>query len=291
MPVTKFGPQLKHPVDSTQTLEVQRSNLVNLRGSVIQEKPKVDDTNSLRNVHKFVTTRSSFIGVQIANLLCKRSDDEPHMQEKILSLIGKQPGEHDIPHDWIQTIRTDVRDLIVRNKLPHMEQVCDVEPISENGYNTVIRGHLLHYWAQAVGDPASCAAEWTFIAAPAGLNRDTKCLDGLCPMVDDSKEQEKSIGDLDTDFQTFENYSGVEDDPGALSAIEGYHQKGYLKKFTNLHDVERFVGAKPVLSKLGCIKRENGTQRRRVSRTRPASFWIANRHWHWCQRWHRGQNH
>ena len=94
-------------------------------------------------------------------------------------------------------------------------------------------------------DPGARLARWTFEGAPAGIERDTKDLDGVCPVVEE----------LITDFSSFENYDGVEDDPEAEKAVLQYHSKGYLKKFDIVDELQEFVGGRPVLSKLGCIKK------------------------------------
>ncbi len=61
--------------------------------------------------------------------------------------------------------------------------------------------------------------------------------------------------ELITDFSSFENYDGVEDDPEAEKAVLQYYSKGYLKKFDTVDELQEFVGGRPVLSKLGCIEK------------------------------------
>ena len=58
-----------------------------------------------------------------------------------------------------------------------------------------------------------------------------------------------------TDFGSFTNYTGVEEDNEAFDALESYYEKGFMLKFRTLDDVERHLGCKPTLSKLGCIKK------------------------------------
>ena len=60
---------------------------------------------------------------------------------------------------------------------------------------------------------------------------------------------------LSTDFESFQNYTGVEQDLEAYDALESYHRKGFLQKFDTLAEVESELGCKPTLSKLGCIKK------------------------------------
>lgn len=51
-----------------------------------------------------------------------------------------------------------------------MEDWVDLGQIDEGEYQTVIRGHFLHYWSVIVDDHAKSAATWTFRGAPAGLS-------------------------------------------------------------------------------------------------------------------------
>ena len=61
---------------------------------------------------------------------------------------------------------------------------------------------------------------------------------------------------LRTDYDTFENYEGVEGNDDAVAAIKGYRQKGYLMEFDTLAEVTDYLRSAPVLSKLGCIVKE-----------------------------------
>ena len=61
--------------------------------------------------------------------------------------------------------------------------------------------------------------------------------------------------DLFTCLETFENYSGVDDDADVARALLGYRDQGYIKEFDTYHDLQAYVGARPVLSKLGCVKK------------------------------------
>ena len=89
--------------------------------------------------------------------------------------------------------------------------------------------------------------------APAGISCDTTELDGICPKVDDEPE---SFMDLTTDYNTFVNYTGVEENEEAYQALTSYADKGYLRVFDSLSELEQHVGAKPTLSKLGCIVKQ-----------------------------------
>lgn len=135
-----------------------------------------------------------------------------------------------------------------------MDDHCNIDEVNQDGYKTCIRGHLLHYWAQVVNDPARQCARWLYEGAPAGLSCDTSDLDGVFPSVEE-QEMADSIDDLVTDYDSFENYMGIEEDEEAFATLEKYHRSGYLDKYHSLEEVEKAVGGRPILSKLGCIKK------------------------------------
>ena len=210
-----------------------------------------DDINSLRNIHKSVTDKALYVGKQVANLIEKHLD-EGDVEQHILSNIGKNIDDIDVPTQWVDNLRIEVLRLLSRNRLPEMDQACDLDPINTTAYQTSIRGNFLEYWGKVVSDPGAKIARWTFEGAPAGIDCDTSDLDGICPGVE--VDEEHDAAELFTDFDTFENYEGVEDDPEAELAVTQYHSKGYLKKFDTVDELQQFVGGRPVLSKLGCIK-------------------------------------
>lgn len=51
---------------------------------------------------------------------------------------------------------------------------------------------------------------------------------------------------LTTDYDNFENYTGVEDNEEALEALESYASKGYLRKFWSLEDLKAHLDGEPV---------------------------------------------
>ena len=59
--------------------------------------------------------------------------------------------------------------------------------------------------------------------------------------------------DLYTDYDTFVNYKGVDEDPDAAAVIDGYISKRYQKVFDDLEAVKRYVGGDPIVSKLGLV--------------------------------------
>eukprot|EP00435_Cladocopium_sp_Y103_P021519 s4006_g5.t1 len=215
---------------------------------------QVDDRHSLRNVRNWVNDKMRFIGVQAKNIiedsLSQNADVENCIWENISQ--HQRPEDVRIPEPWLDHVRSRIIDLFFRN-----DSSIDVRQLAEPQtgiYETKIRGRLLHAWSCIVGDPGANAAKWIFEGAPAGLEMDSKDLDGMFPKVEDDELGMDEIN-LDTDFGSFSNYTGVEEDSEAFEALESYYEKGFMLKFRSLGDVERHLGCKPTLSKLGCIKK------------------------------------
>lgn len=214
----------------------------------------VREEYSLRNVHKWSSNRSLHVGKQVENYLEGWLEDNIKFQEDVLSSMGKPKEESQIDSSVVDELRKKVFDILSRNRSPGQPDTCDLGEIHTQDYGTVVRGHLLHYWAVAVGDPAAAVATWLFEGAPAGIALGTEALDGICPIVEDDDAIDHD--DLHTDYDMFTNYVGVEDDVEALEALEAYHRRGYLAKFSSLEEVTQFLGQRPILSKLGCIKKD-----------------------------------
>ena len=191
-----------------------------------------------------------YIGKQVMNLIERHLDQHPELQEELLTSLGNaQPKEEKLTS--LDNLRCQVRDLLIRNRKEDMADHCNIEEVNEDDYKTVVRGHLLRYWALCVDDPAHKASAWLIDGAPAGLEADTSALDDVCPRVDDESTLEADA--LTTDYDNFENYVGVEDNQDALQALESYASKGYLRKFQTLDGLRAHLGGEPTLSKLGCI--------------------------------------
>lgn len=216
-----------------------------------QKPPEItDERNGLRNVHKWITPRMKYIGKQVMNLIERHLDQHPELQEELLTSLGNaQPKEEKLTS--LDNLRCQVRDLLIRNRKEDMADHCNIEEVNEDDYKTVVRGHLLRYWALCVDDPAHKASAWLTDGAPAGLEADTSALDDVCPRVDDESTLDADA--LTTDYDNFENYVGVEDNQDALQALQSYASKGYLRKFQTLVGLRAHLGGEPILSKLGCI--------------------------------------
>jgi hypothetical protein len=219
-----------------------------------QQKPAPDHEQwSLRNVFNSMTGKTMLIGRQLSNLIERELTKAP-VEKIIWENIGRAAGDVTIPEEWLSDTRSKVADLLQRNRKEDQPTVCNTEPIDENDIKTVVRGHLLEYWAVVVGDPAAYAARWLWQGAPAGLSEDIN-LKGICAEVENDAPMIDDLA-MATDFETFANYQGVEDSADAVAAIQGYRDKGYLKEFKDLDSLRSHLGAEPVLSKLGCIVKE-----------------------------------
>eukprot|EP00435_Cladocopium_sp_Y103_P067914 s724_g30.t1 len=200
---------------------------------------EVDEHNSLRNVHCWICPRMKFIGKQIQNLIQRWLNNNPNVQTELLSSLGKQAEISEAVKILLQQLRGEVRDLLGRNRHPEMTNTCSIEQVSDGTYETEIRGDLLHYWSLCVDDPGQHTVRWLMEGAPAGLVCNTEALDGVFPRVDNTRAGD--YHELVTEYATFANYSGVEDNEEAIKALKSYADKGYLKKFDSLRDLEKFV--------------------------------------------------
>eukprot|EP00435_Cladocopium_sp_Y103_P033053 s1409_g8.t1 len=219
-----------------------------------KEVEEVDEHNSLRNVHRWISPRMKFIGKQIQNLIQRWLNDNPNVQTEMMDSLGKQSETSDSLKLLMKQLRGQVRDLLGRNSYPEMANTCSIEQVNDGTYETEVRGELLHFWSLCVDDPGQHAVRWLLDGAPAGLVCNTEALDGVFPRVDNTRVGD--YHDLVTEYDTFANYSGVEDNEEATKALESYAEKGYLMKFGNLRDLEMFLGEKPILSKIGCIVKQ-----------------------------------
>ena len=60
---------------------------------------------------------------------------------------------------------------------------------------------------------------------------------------------------MQTDFDTFAYYDGIEEDSDVADALKRYGGAGHFKCCNSLAKTEKYLGAKPVLTKLGCVKK------------------------------------
>ena len=239
------------PTDQNFAADVKVVQSNPLHGTVPEPLP--DDENSLRNVHRWVTPRMQYLGKQIMNVIERSLDEHPCLEKRILDLIGSSSVLEPDLEQFVDKLRTGVLDVLVRNRREHMPTTADTSEIDTGTYKTVIRGHLLKYWADCVDDPGREIVSWLYQGAPAGLTADTSLLDSVCPKVE--PDDLVSVDTLFTDFEGFENYLGVESSEEAKAAIKSYADKGYIREFATLNELRQHLGAEPILSKLGCIVR------------------------------------
>ena len=173
---------------------MQLDATVHLQGRLTgrPETKEFDDSNSLRNIHCWVTDRMKFIGKQVANLLESVLDEHPEVQSELLDALGKQAQTSGKFEDVIDELRGRIRSLLRRNRWQDMAGSCDLNQVDTADYKTVIRAGLLHYWAQCVDDPGCKVARWLQVGAPAKIACDTKELEDGCPKVEN--DSEGSIG-------------------------------------------------------------------------------------------------
>ena len=97
-----------------------------------------------------------------------------------------------------------------------------------------ICGHLLHAWSSCAGDPAASTAKWCWHGAPLGITSEYSELVDILPVCKPGEVRDPE--GLSTDYQTFDNYSGIESDPDIVAAVEGYVDAGYLAEFKSLDE-------------------------------------------------------
>ena len=220
----------------------------------MQAKQLDDDRWSLRNIYNSMTCKSKLIGKQIGNLIERELDASPEIEAALVENFGKAVTDVVTSDEWVADVRHKLADLLERNRCDGQDSKCDTLPINEGDCRTVVRGHLLEYRATVVNDPAAFAARWLYEGAPAGLSRPIE-LSGICADVEDDSPELDDVA-LATDYESFVNYEGVEDNADAAMAISEYHRKGYLRRFNSLEETRQRLGSDPILSKLGCIVKE-----------------------------------
>ena len=130
-----------------------------------------------------MTSRAKYIGAQVKNLILRKFNADASIEVGMLGSLGKKSERNIMAAEWVQALRTEVAELLVRNKK--------------------VRGHLLHYWAQIADDPGVRCTKWTLEGAPAGLSVPTSDLDGYFPTVEEAETADWD--DLTTDFDNFQN--------------------------------------------------------------------------------------
>eukprot|EP00974_Lingulodinium_polyedra_P002562 240318-Lingulodinium_polyedra.AAC.1 len=136
--------------------------------------------------------------------------------------------------------------------------VSDLGP----GQRTPLRVGLLEGWRAAARDPDVHVIRWLRDGAPGGLRE----LPEHCGVFPTAAEDD--VGDaeeLQTNFEDYHAYKGVEEDDGAWEQIQEYVAKGWILRFDTLAEARNFLGEDPVLSKFGqVIRTKGGKTKRRI---------------------------
>ena len=216
-----------------------------------------DVVGGLRNAFKSVkrSCKAYNLGVIIRNTLDAKLNESPQVQEQILSSVGKPLGTSRPPVEWVNDLRVHLSKSIARfSNLSLISGSWDDfnKSVNNENCNTCLKHNFWKLWAQAIEDPALHVVDWLENGAPAGLlvHPDLK---HIFPETDDHGTI-FTPDVLFTEFSQFSNYQGVEENPAAAEAIQGYIDKGYLHVCDTLDQCRQFLGGQdPILSKLGCI--------------------------------------
>lgn len=191
------------------------------------------------------------IGVQVRNCIRSFCDRYPGIKRKFLDSVGHAESSH-FPGgpETIDQLRSEISSIFIRNH-PDPSHWSKID-LNESSPRTCLKANFLRLWAECAGDPGAKIVPWLIEGAPGGIELHPD-LDGLFPRVPETEEIVPPE-ELFTDFDSFKNYEGVEDNPDARDAIQGYVEKGYLSCHDTLEGCKSFLGGSaPVLSKLGCI--------------------------------------
>ena len=175
----------------------------------------------------------------------------------MLESIGAPTGTANLPQPWVDSLRVNISQHLAR--LLGLEILVgswtDFNMSVENEFcKTQLKHAFIKLWAQAADDPALKIVDWLEHGAPAGL-REEPNLEGIFPEVEGDDDL-LDYNSLSTDYEVFHNYIGVDENPAAEEALQGYISKGFLVPFDTLEECTRFLGEEPILSKLGCITKE-----------------------------------
>ena len=186
------------------------------------------------------------LGPQLAAVIDKFLDGNKVLERDIFQSIGADKVDVPALSARLEPLRHLLAEELSARGTP---SISEVEAAT---CSASIRGHLLAAWATMARDPAWKVCEWLFTGAPAGLERDYTVLDGLFPRVLRPDESDNVV-DLETDYDSFTNYTGVEEDSDAADVIENYIRRKFLKSFSSLADTKKFVNGNPILNKLGLV--------------------------------------
>ena len=93
-------------------------------------------------MHRWITDKASYVGVQVKNLVYRIFNDNPEIEEHILESFGHRSNDDLLNADWLNKLRSEVADLLVRNRTQQMPNECEIEGVDNELYKTSIRGKL-----------------------------------------------------------------------------------------------------------------------------------------------------
>jgi hypothetical protein len=121
---------------------------------------------------------------------------------------------------------------------------------------TNIDANFFEAWRSCAKDPDTAVCQWFIHGAPSGLKHDPEGC-GISPATNDSPEL--NVDDLETDFDNFRNYAGVDDDDTAEQEVASHEKSKHVREFSSFQELVDFLyGELPILSRIGLIIKEKG---------------------------------
>lgn len=169
----------------------------------------------------------------------------PDYESFLIGLLGKPKLDPDSPelaqrNRYIEKA-SDLCRYSVNIEL--QKSVQNVRPIgvdSEHaGHKVAIKGNFLWNWCLTAEDPGLPIMSWAGRGAPMGLTASLEEFDFLHSRADPGVNT--PVEQLASDFDTFTNYAGVEDNLDAEVEIEKYIAQGYFQAHDSIQDCAQFV--------------------------------------------------
>ena len=138
--------------------------------------------------------------------------------------------------EHIESLRGQVAAALGSTDVDH-----DIQKANGAHCSSRVRAKLLGLWAKAAGDPAAFVADWFNTGAPGGITTNLNDLDKVWARHDKA-ERLTDPDDLASNYDTFENYVNVDGNPEVQGMLRDLENKGYLKRFSNVEDMEQLRG-------------------------------------------------
>ena len=194
--------------------------------------------------------QNKVVGQSVAALIDSYFDDNPVVERMLIAAIGSDKVNPEILENAILPLRGMLAGLLASESGPP-----DISEIKTDTCSTPIRAHLLKAWAVKAMDPGASLCEWLISGAPAGIAVGTPELDTLFPQVPptDSNDQ---LDELVTDPDEIVNYQGVDENEDVAGILRDREESECLKGFDSLQETRDYLGADPVISKIGAVVKE-----------------------------------